>query len=107
MDTSPTLAFSLLLFAIGARARRKATLTEALVVFADQPCWGAKRPAGKILLAVVFGIDKNPLIRGRGKVGIALALFSIVRSKKGISRICRNGPAGASHKLDLSPFSTH
>ena len=26
--------------------------------------------------------------------------------KKGIGPICRNGPEGASHKLDLSPFSS-
>ncbi len=27
--------------------------------------------------------------------------------KKGTGPICRNGPEGASHKLDLSPFSSH
>ncbi len=30
----------------------------------------------------------------------------LCRSEKGTGPICRNGPKGASHKLDLSPFST-
>jgi hypothetical protein len=29
-----------------------------------------------------------------------------MRVEKGEGPICRNGPEGASHKLDLSPFST-
>jgi len=31
--------------------------------------------------------------------------FGSVEEKKGTGPICRNGPPGASHKLDLSPFS--
>ena len=34
------------------------------------------------------------------------SLAQWIEGKKGISPICRNGPEGASHKLDLSPFST-
>ena len=30
---------------------------------------------------------------------------SVIRREKGTGPICRNGPKGASHKLDLSPFS--
>jgi RNA polymerase sigma-70 factor, ECF subfamily len=32
---------------------------------------------------------------------------AIHEPKKGTGPICRNGPKGASHKLDLSPFSAH
>jgi len=34
----------------------------------------------------------------------ALAAATVVASKKGSGPICRNGPEGAAHKLDLTPF---
>ena len=55
-----------------------------------------------------FGKAKLPLslVDGRGRLGGSLALTSVSRGKrKGSGPIDRNGPKGASHQLDLTPFS--
>ena len=42
---------------------------------------------------------------GRGPAEEPRSPFSLHRGKRGTGRMCRNGLAGASHKLDQSPFS--
>jgi hypothetical protein len=41
----------------------------------------------------------------RGLCAAPVRPFRQMGGKKGTGPICRNGPTGASHKLDLSPFS--
>jgi len=53
--------------------------------------------------AEVFGCEKKPepmALDGR----LGRLLYEAAEARKGTGPICRNGPEGASHKLDLSPF---
>ena len=47
----------------------------------------------------------NPALRKAVRERIAALKTADPGRKKGTGPICRNGPKGASHKLDLSPFS--
>ena len=84
---------------------------------ADSEGWPLQRPLGMPTIEVLpsdFGgnaaavdrlVSAKPDVYNHNAETVP-RLFSVVRgAKKGISPICRNGPPGAAHKLDLSPFS--
>ena len=79
----------------------KTALRDVSLDIPEKQIFGIIGPAnsGKttLLRCINRTIDFVPKAKVEGRVLIA--------GKKGTGPICRNGPEGASHKLDLSPFS--
>ena len=82
------------------------------IAILDNFCWGTTdRPEtlGSLVRAALACHDMavalgTPFISGKDSLNNEFR--PLARAEKGISPIYRNGPSGATHKLDLSPFPT-
>jgi prepilin-type N-terminal cleavage/methylation domain-containing protein/prepilin-type processing-associated H-X9-DG protein len=77
---------------LDAAARRAEELAPLLPQTSQRPGNWWQSVLSAIVVVVLFG-------------GVAAVFVAMYRTKNGTGRICRNGPAGAAHKLDMSPFS--